>query len=261
MPKIPVDTANSLEICKKDYAPYTAWPSIPENHFRLPEFYSFELDRMRAELKAIREQYGLKPFPVKKDRPKVRKTYRGIGITHTPGAKDPIYDALHLYSKEGEIDIAETFHKMRQQLEPSSRKASALYEKNFSEKNVLYKGYLKEVMERFRSPVTKARFLELMPGGVITGHVDFPYYEQIRVHAVLESNENVWWEVNGERFQIPADGNFYWFDTGKYHAVWNDGETPRVVLSVNLSVYFDRDGKALHTPNDSLLELIRKAKV
>jgi len=246
MPIVNIDTKNGTEFYQNWYQPYTSWP-VPNNLMtRLPQRYSFDLEKLRDQVRNIKETYGFQPFPVKKGSTKKRMTYKGIGITARAGAEDPLYDALHLYSKDGELDISDSFDRQANALDAKERETVPLYEKHFSEPTGIYTGYIAEILSKFQSPLTKTRLLELCPRGVITPHVDFPYYEQIRVHAAVETNEDVWWEVEGQRFQLPADGNFYWFDTGRYHAVWNDGRTDRIVLSVNLSVFVDREGSPIN---------------
>lgn len=253
MPSVPVNTRMGTEFYEHWYSPHTEWERLNRHVYRLPEHYSFDLDRARAQLTETRKQFELKPFPIRRDSPKKRMTYRGLGLSTRPGNDE--YDALHLYGSDGELDITEVFSNQADNLPSGSKKPGALYEKCFTEKTPAWSGYFAEILGRFRSPTTKVRLLELLPRGVITSHVDFPYYEQIRVHAMLETNDDVWWEVEGEKFQIPSDGNFYWFDTGKYHAVYNDGSTSRVGLSVNLDVYRDRDS------SQRLFDLIDSASI
>ena len=123
----------------------------------------------------------------------------------------------------------------------------------------IFGGYIKEVLSKFKSPSTKTRLLNLKRKGVLEPR-RLSYYEQIRVHACIFESPDAWWEVYGERFKIP-DGNFYWFDTGKYHAVWNDGADDRVVLSVNLSVYQDRNGKPTYTAENKFEDLVEKCLI
>jgi hypothetical protein len=81
------------------------------------------------------------------------------------------------------------------------------------------------------------------------------------VHACIESNPDVVWEVEGEQFSIPCDGNFYWFDTGRYHAVKNNGLSPRVAFSINLSVYFDLQGRPTRKSSEDLVSLIQAGEI
>jgi len=242
MPIVEINTSKDINFYSKWYSPNTKWP-LPKNKIvKLSNFYSFDLKKMQEQVNEIKTKYGFEPFPIKKNSTKKRRTYKGIGLTSRPEANNPLYDALHLYGKDGELDITDTFKKYNSEI----KETTALYEKQFSEPTEINKGYLAEVLSKFKSLKTKTRLLDLCPKGVITPHVDFPYYEQIRVLAVLETNNNAFWEVEGQKFQVPADGNFYWFDKGRYHAVWNDGNTDRIVLSVNLSLYQTRDGKEIN---------------
>ena len=253
MTVIDTDTTKNIDFYKHWYKPHTGWGKIDKNWCRLNEYYSFNYEKLKLEVDSLLEEYKLKPFPISTKKNKKRWTYRGIGLTSNPSSEDPLYDSLKLYSKDGEIDISDTFDAMAVNNEESV--APQLYEKGFSEKTKIYRGYLGEILDRFKSPMTKARILSLKPKGVITPHVDFPYYKQIRVHTVLASNSETWWEVEGERFKLPADGHWYWFDTGKYHAVWNDGDTDRLIVSVNLSLYEDRDENPRNT-NKKIEDLI-----
>lgn len=261
MPIVPVVTSNSQEMIAQHYFPYSAWPKLSVKSYKLPDFYSFDLERMRYQVEEIRSAYGFKPFNIRLKDKKIRRTYRGIGLTFRPNAEDPLYDALRQSSASEELDISETFYKQRMSLSATERHFTPTYELNYSKKNHLYDGYIAETLNRFQSPMTKVRLSELGPRGLLASHVDFPYYEQIRVHAVLYTNKDSWWSVDGDEFQIPADGSFYWFDTGKYHGVWNDGDSARLVLSVNLSVYRDREGKPLYGPESGLIELFDSCKV
>ena len=261
MSKFPQNTSDSLAMVFKDYSPHTPWPILNENFRKLSEKYSFDLERMRDEVSKILTNYDLKAFKIKKNSNKIRRTYKGIGITYRPGAEDQIYDALLQNSEFGQLDISETFMKQRVSLPVEDRFIEKTFERNYSLKNELYSGYMAEVLDQFKSPMTKTRLSELSPKGILSSHVDFPYYEQIRVHAVLWTNANCWWSVNGELFQIPADGNFYWFDTGKYHAVWNDGDVARLIISVNLSVYRNRDGSLRFSPDRNLFSIMDSAEL
>ncbi len=237
MPFVDVDTTENREFYSHWYCPHTKWPSLKKIWCRLNNHYSFDKERLCREVLEIKKTLGFRPFPIDGD--KKRWTYQGIGLTARKGASEPLYDALHLFDKGGEINIARTFKKMANGV--VSKEAPRLYEKFFTEKTAAYRGYMADVIEKFKSPKSKIRIIELKRKGVITPHVDFPYYKQIRLHTVLQTNNDVWWECDGVRFQIPSDGHWYWFDTGKYHSVWNDGKEDRIILSLNLSLYEELD--------------------
>ena len=252
-----ISTTQDTSFYEHWYSPHTDFKRIEPNVIKLPDYYSFDLEKVRSQVNSIQEDHGYKPFEVAKN--KRRLTYQGIGLTAKPGAEDPLYDALNLYGKDGKLSITEAFETMGN---ANDKKAVMnLAEKDFSEPTEIFDGYIKEVLSKFKSPLTKTRLLNLKRKGVLAPHVDFPYYEQIRVHACIFESPDAWWEVEGERFKIPADGNFYWFDTGKYHAVWNDGADDRVVLSVNLSVYQDRNGKPPYTAENKFEDLVEKCLI
>ena len=257
-------TSSDHQFIDRWYSPQTPWPKIRPAYLKLPSTYSFDLERARSEFKKVTASYPLKPFEILsaegKRRP--RRSYLGLGLTARAEATDPLYDALDLYGPSGQpLSIYHTFAGYSEKRPGAEREIATLDESGFALETSASTPFFHEILSRFKSPLTKVRFLELLPRGIIPPHVDFPYYQGIRVHAALESNPDVYWEVDGERFQLPCDGNFYWFDTGRYHAVKNSGRSTRVVLSVNLSVYFNRDGSVRHSPQESLEDLIARGEV
>jgi hypothetical protein len=264
--KIPMDLGTKInsDFVDKFYSPFTPWKPIPANFLALPDYYSIDLEQVRQEIQKITELHELRPFRVgsKNGRQRNRLSYRGLGLTSRPQASEPLYDSLNLYASQGkQLDIFETFAKVSEKIPGTERVIEILDETEFSEYTEACSPFFQNILKKFRSPFSKVRLLQLFPGGVIPPHVDFPYYEGIRVHAVIDSNPGVVWEVNGLQFSLPVDGRFYWFDTGKYHAVANRGSTPRLVLSVNLLVYKNRDGSQRFNENSSLEELINGCQV
>lgn len=249
---------------QKLYSPTTNWPALEENFLTLPNKYDIDLDKALTELDHLFSQYPLRPFRVgsKSGRTRPRLSYQGLGLSSRPQATDPIYDSLNLYGPNNQqLDIFNTFANYSHKRPGAERVLEVLDEKNFSELTDACTPYFKEIAQKFQSPYSKFRLLQLMPGGIIPPHIDFPYYECIRVHTVLKTNPDVIWEVNGEQKRIPADGKFYWFDTGKYHAVINNGDTPRLILSLNLLVYKNRDGSLRRNPEENLKYLIESGQI
>lgn len=251
MPSIPITTIEDTAIKPENswYQPNTPAPRPRVKFLKLPTCYSFDLDRLLNELKSIQNIAPFKPFPFGK---KLRRSYQGIGLTHRKGATDVYYDSFQMLSSKQTVDPVEYF---------SSEKQVRLNETTFTEKNNLWTGYLGEVLNTFESPKTKVRLLKMSPKGAMPSHIDFPHYEQIKVHAYLKTNSKVWIQVEDETFQIPADGNFYWFDTGRYHAVWNDGDTDRIDLCVNLRLFYDHNGKVLRPISQDLTKIILNEKI
>ena len=239
------------------YKPHTEFDMVGPNLIKLPSYYSFDLDKVRKQVREIEEGPGYKPFIYGN---RTRTTYQGIGLTAKPGAEDPLYDALGLYDKDDNmLNIKDTVEG--RSLIDKKVNVAVSTDTNFSQPTDINTGYIAEVLSKFKSTLTKVRLLNLKRKGILTPHVDYPYYEQIRLHATIVESPTAWWEVEGDRFQIPADGNFYWLDVGKCHAVWNEGTQNRVVLSVNLSPYKDRDGNVTHGPETKLEDLIKDCKL
>jgi hypothetical protein len=212
----------------KHSLPLTEWyPTGPlaYNHFKLPEQYSFNLDEMRSHIaqldqttKSIQANAAGRRF----------SKYRGLGFFARPDSEQPLED--HFTRRDtahGQV-YPDDLHLQN--------KLPDLYEDDFTEPTQILDDYFAQVFGVFKSKVSKASLLELRAGGWLGSHVDFPYYKTIRLHASISGCDNAWYEVNGERFQLPADGNWYFIDTGKYHAVWNEGPSHRLTLNVNLIV-------------------------
>lgn len=234
-----IDTTSNSHLTDIWYSPITTWDRPKAKMCRLDSYYSFDLQKALTALGEIKSKYKFGNFPLDGNHSdRVTRAYKGIGFTARKDAVDPLYDANYSYNKEGgDVGLIDKYSA--EGTVSAAAEVLPVYERDFCVETELYQGYFKEVIGKFRSLKTKVRLLELRRGGTLATHVDFPYYEQVRLHAVLSTNEKCYWEVDGERFQIPADGNFYWFDTGRLHAVWNGGSTDRVVLSVNLSLYKD----------------------
>lgn len=242
------------------YEPHTPWKKIPLNHFKLPSKYSFDLDAVRKQVDEITNQHGLHPYPLKLGKHDYNsKTYHGICFTARPGVSSPLTDGL-VVRQSGSSEPLETKKVFLDKKEGVSS-PSTIDESEFTEKTSIYSGYIGSVLDRFASPKTKVRLISMLPGGSLDFHVDFPYYQQVRLHAAIYTNPSCFWEVDGEVFQIPADGNFYWLDAGKPHRAWNDGSTQRLLLSVNLRVFIDRDGSPLRPPEEDLITVIENGLI
>jgi len=240
MYKININTKNTLY--PQWYTPYTKWPVPKNNWCQLNNYYSFDKKRLLEEVLQIKKQFKFQSFPLNKNRKML--AYRGICLTAKMKSQDPLYEGLKIFNNKGELNLLNTVKKISQGKDPK------LYEKEFTETTTIYKGYIREIINKFKSLKSKIRILELKRGGLVVPHIDFPYYKHIRIHSVLQTNEKAFWSVGGEEFQIPADGHWYWFDVGKTHAVWNYGKEDRIVLSLNLSIYKNKSGKPVNTNCD-----------
>lgn len=250
---------NINPLYKKCYFPYTEW-KIPEEFFlQLPSHYSFDLTEMRSFINKTVSEVGLATLKLKEENSIYSLGYTGMGFTYRKGAPDPHHDAFRVFNEKGEFDSSSTSRRTMR----STLRAKDIhhFEKNFTERTEYLSGPLEEVLKKFHSPITKVRIIELAPGHSVHEHFDFPYYENVRAHAVLETNDNVEWWVEDKCFKIPSDGNFYWFDTGRFHKIINNGNSPRRILTVHLSVYKDLENNLRFSSDNSLIDLIKNSKI
>ncbi len=243
----------------KCYFPYTQW-KLPEDYFlKLPDHYSFDLIELKKFIEASVQQVGLQNLRMDDKETIFNIGYKGMGFTHRKVAPDPHHDAFRLFNEQGQYDTSASSKQTMKALLSAS--PIHRFEKNFTERSELIHGPLEKVLNQFKSLITKVRVVELGAGQELHEHFDFPYYENVRVHAAIETNDQVEWWVEDKKFQMPSDGNFYWFDTGRAHKVINKGATIRRILSVHLSVYKDKDDKLLYGPETSLPDLISKSLI
>jgi hypothetical protein len=209
---------------------YQQYPKLPYNVFKLPEQYSFDLETMRSNVEKLLETINTQSITKNSEGNRFSR-YRGLGFFSRIDSSTPLED--HFIRRDrtlGQV-YPDDLH-LNSQL-PN------LYEDDFTEPTVILDQYFQQVFAVFKSKISKASLLELRAGGWLGSHVDFPYYKTIRLHASIRGNENAWYEIDGEKFQLPQDGNWYFIDTGKYHSIWNDGPEHRLTLNVNLVVGSD----------------------
>ena len=224
------DSIDTIKHSKPLDAWYTDCKSLPYNFFKLPSTYSFDLDKMRRHVDNLLEQHQTISITKNKDGDKFNR-YRGLGFYSRQGSDTPLED--HFIRRDeltGEV-YPDDLHL--------NNNLPQLIESDFTNPTSILDDYFTEVFGVFKSKISKASLLDLRPSGWLGSHVDFPYYRTIRLHASISGNKNAWYEVNGEKFQLPADGSWYFIDTGKYHSIWNDGHENRVTLNINLCVTGD----------------------
>lgn len=208
------------------------WPELPYGVFRLPDYYSFDLAEMREQIKQVTDNNPTVSIQSSKEGKRFNR-YRGLGFFSRKDSEAPLED--HFLRRDENYGVVYPTDLHLQS------KLPALYEGDFTEHTEIYNDYFDRVFSKFKSRISKASILEMRAGGWLGSHVDFPYYKGIRLHASISGCSNAWYEVNGERFQIPEDGHWYFFDTGKYHSAWNEGPDHRVTLNVNLDVFAKRN--------------------
>lgn len=204
---------------------------LPYNYFRLPEKYSFDINTMREHVK------NLTTISIQANSDGRRfSRYRGLGFFARPDCDNPLEDHFTRRDQHTGQIYPDDLHLSDQLPE--------LIENDFTKPTEILDSYFYSVFSKFSSPISKASILDLRAGGWLGAHVDFPYYKTIRLHASIKGCENAWYEVNGEQFQIPEDGHWYFIDTGKYHSIWNNGPDHRLTINVNLVIGY-QDPKQL----------------
>jgi hypothetical protein len=209
---------------------YKDFKKLPYNFFKLPSEYSFDLSEMQDQIHQLLEKQNTLSV-VKNCNGSKFSRYRGLGFFSRPNAETPLEDHFvrrdHRYGQVYPDDL-----HLNDDL-------PELYEGDFTEATPILNSYFANVFNKFKSKITKASLLELRSGGWLGSHTDFPYYKTIRLHSSIWGCENSWYEIDGERFQLPQDGHWYFIDTGKYHSVWNHGPDHRLTLNINLVISGD----------------------
>lgn len=209
---------------------YRQYPKLPYNVFKLPEQYSFNLETMRSNVEKLLETINTQSITKNSEGNRFSR-YRGLGFFSRIDSTSPLED--HFIRRDRTLGQV-----YPDDLHLNSRLPD-LYEDDFTEPTAILDQYFQQVFSVFKSKISKASLLELRSGGWLGSHIDFPYYKTIRLHASIRGNENAWYEIDGEKFQLPQDGNWYFIDTGKYHSIWNEGPNHRLTLNVNLVVSSD----------------------
>jgi hypothetical protein len=91
-----------------------------------------------------------------------------------------------------------------------------------------FTGYAKEIIDSMEFPVKKIQVSSMAPGHELILHQDSTNW--IRFHVAIDTNEYCYWEIEGERIHIPADGWVYLINTSLPHRVYNRGTTDRIHL-------------------------------
>ncbi len=205
---------------------YSSHPKLPYNYFKLPARYSFDLSEMREHV----ESMNTVSIQASSNGRRFSK-YRGLGFFAREESDSPLEDHFVRRDEEYGQVFPDDLHLQD--------RLPKLYEDDFSKPTEILDSYFTKVFSVFNQPITKASVLELRAGGWLGSHVDFPYYKTIRLHASIRGCNNAWYEIEGERFQIPEDGHWYFIDTGKYHSIWNEGPAHRLTLNVNLRIGYN----------------------
>jgi quercetin dioxygenase-like cupin family protein len=194
----------------------------------------FNIEEAVKELHTLKQNMEFRNYPVGNN--KTRYYYKGLSLTSFKDHEDKLSGSFYIYDKNKKIIGNE--HYVGVQQDNIIAELNPEYADDF-EQTPACTNFFQSILSQFKAPITRVRILELKPGGIIPPHVDYPYSYGIKLHAYLETNNDVWCEVAGERFQIPANGKFVWMDISKPHSVINLGNTSRYTLCVNLNPISD----------------------
>jgi hypothetical protein len=96
-------------------------------------------------------------------------------------------------------------------------------------------GYCRTIMETFPESYYCC-VIGLSEGFEYPAHVDTPV-DSYRMHIVLKTNPDAEFDMEGEKFHLPADGYVYMLATGTYkHTAWNRGDTERLHLTWEMPI-------------------------
>jgi hypothetical protein len=224
------DSIDTIKYSKPLDEWYNVHPKLNYNYFKLPSYYSFDINEMQKQVELLLDNNEALSIDRNADGKKYNR-YRGLGFFSRENAINPLSD--HFVRRDANVGLVYSDDLYLPNQLPE------LYENDFNSPTSIYNDYFKNVFSVFKSQTSKASILELRRKGYLSSHVDFPYYRTIRLHSTIKGGENAWYEVNGDKFQIPADGNWYFFDTGKYHSAWNEGPDDRLTININLKIAGD----------------------
>jgi hypothetical protein len=110
-------------------------------------------------------------------------------------------------------------------------------EYNYIHRNEHVRGIFEEILDNFKSQVTRVRLAVIMPGFAIKPHVDYDPSYITRYHIPIFTNHDVKFGAktkNGDvEYHMAADGSVYFFNAGLVHWVHNGGTEPRLHLLID----------------------------
>ena len=112
-------------------------------------------------------------------------------------------------------------------------------ERRYTRRKDICTGYWNEILDTFKSPVTRTRFAYMAPGHSIKPHIDYNTTYSIRVHIPIITNEQSIMCVKNkdgiQKMHMPADGSVYFLNTGMTHWAENNGSEGRIHLVISLN--------------------------
>jgi hypothetical protein len=218
-----------MELNKPWYSPNTEWPDVDLKIVQLPDYYAFDLEPVLNEVHQVLATHGTYYRPGKYE----NANYSGLSLTAREENDAPLADWHVRVNDKGLIDVDHSIKLYKNDWLPD------IVETPYKIETEAMLPAIKLLTAKFKSKITKVCLMKLEAGGAIVPHVDFPYYETIRLHASIFTNDQMHYDVEGQRFSIPANGKFYLLNAGKQHGVINEGSTDRLNLNINLKLDSD----------------------
>ena len=226
---------------------------------QLPAFlklsYTFDMDRILNEFKKFEDidlyddlnasnpdsSYGdfynsssklnhLKKFTESnEDVTKGSQFYRQLSLTEFDGEKTE--------RKLEQDNNITTYRKSTNPDDPSYN--PVMDERRYTRRKDICTGYWNEILDTFKSPVTRTRFAYMAPGHSIKPHIDYNTTYSIRVHIPIITNDQSFMCVKNkdgiQKMHMPADGSVYFLNTGMTHWAENNGDDGRIHLVISLN--------------------------
>lgn len=99
--------------------------------------------------------------------------------------------------------------------------------------------YYREIMDSLQCRTTNVRLMRLEPGGIVKEHTDpqlnLDFHNQVRLHVPIFVNESVEFMLNGRTVPLKP-GELWYMRLSDPHAVFNNGRTERIQLSIDVVV-------------------------
>lgn len=176
----------------------------------------FDIDKLRSYFEEV-----IRPLePVFNGR-----SYHGWSLLSDDGDwRSGFHHGSQVYDKSGENQFDEETWKNKKYK----------FDTEFDQKTSLYQGYAKEVLDKLESIglyPRRARIVGLPPQTSTNWHRD--HQDNIywaRLHIPILTNEKCVFKTESETVHMRADGSCYLVDTACMHQAFNDGDTDRYHL-------------------------------
>ena len=109
----------------------------------------------------------------------------------------------------------------------------------YSKRKPICDGYWSDILDTFKSEVTRVRFAYLSSGFSLKPHIDYNTTYSIRIHIPIITNEECYMFVESNKKLYKehwkADGSSYFINTGLTHWAENNGDTGRIHLVISIN--------------------------